>query len=362
MQTKAPQNDSALITALVLTLRNLKPVAGWIAALLAILYLTSGITTIQPDESGLRLRFGKLTEKVYPPGIVFAAPAPFETIVTMQTGSEQTIHLDAWASSGKKISDPDQIYQPTDQEVADFMAENGGIAPPVRKVEIDGATTLDPTFDGYALTRDRNIIQARFALRYRIVDPKLFYKIADPKPRLLAAILYQAATETISRYNIDECLTTHRENVSIEIAQRASQLSSKFQTGVAIAACELREITPPRQTVAAFEDVVNAQMFARTLLESAHEYRSSSESQTEAKVQSIKLRADTYANDTLAKADGESSAFLSFLSEYKKSPNLIANRLYLETVDYVMEESNSAALFSDSQTRPTIFIEPAPEL
>jgi len=80
----------------------------------------------------------------------------------------------------------------------------------------------------------------------------------------------------------------------------------------------------------------------------------------------LQNQAQTYANDVVprsrgaaarqiedakahkakvvAEADGESSRFLALLHEYEKAPQVTRERLYLETVEQVLQNSNKVML------------------
>jgi membrane protease subunit HflK len=50
--------------------------------------------------------------------------------------------------------------------------------------------------------------------------------------------------------------------------------------------------------------------------------------------------ANGYKEQVIAEAQGETARFLNLLTEYKKAPEVTRKRLYLETVETVMENSS----------------------
>ncbi|MDP0500079.1 MAG: protease modulator HflK [Verrucomicrobiota bacterium JB022] len=362
MRRKQRQNqDGLMVAALLLTLKNLKPAALWVFLLLLGLYTASGVRTVGPSETGLLLRFGKLQPKTYEAGLVFGLPEPFDELVLVQTGAEHSLTLEAWASGGKKIGDPDREYQYTLEEVSNWMAENGGNMPPTRKVTVDGATMLNPIVDGYTLTGDRNILQARFTLRYRIHDPVAYFRLGERRDELIGGLLYQSATHTLAEMRIDDCLTEKRDQLIERVESGAQAKADALSLGITLTACELQELSPPRQVLAAFEDVINAQMFAKTLLENAREYQANSLTQAAGQSEAIRRRAEAYAQNLVAKSEGEAEAFRSFYAEYQEHPHAVLSRVYLDSLDYVMQQAQSSALFGSDHAQPTLFIEPSPK-
>ena len=54
--------------------------------------------------------------------------------------------------------------------------------------------------------------------------------------------------------------------------------------------------------------------------------------------------AKAYRDRVIASAEGESARFLSVLGEYAKAPEVTRERLYLETMEKVMGETNKVLL------------------
>ena len=54
--------------------------------------------------------------------------------------------------------------------------------------------------------------------------------------------------------------------------------------------------------------------------------------------------AKAYRDRVIASAEGESARFLSVLGEYAKAPEVTRERLYLETMEKVLGESNKVLL------------------
>src|SRR6185436_2107569 len=121
-----------------------------VMAVLLVVFVCSGITTVGPQEKAVILRFGKPLhtgpERLLGPGFHWAFPYPIDEVVKIQVGQIQS------------ISSTVGWYATTDVMAA------AGTEPPARP-------SLNPAVEGYALTADGNIIHARARLSYRITDP-----------------------------------------------------------------------------------------------------------------------------------------------------------------------------------------------
>jgi len=360
-KTYTLRNEGRAVEALLILLKNLTAHARWVFVILLLLYAVSGIRTIQPQEQALLLRFGKLEPQVHGPGLLFGLPEPFDRVIRFETGKDIALALDRWAIDHKKIGDPDQAIVFTDAQMVDKM-KNSSVGGSVfsEYPKIDG-TALDPVTRGYSLTADFNLIQGRFVLRYRISDPFRYVSSGEHIGVLLEKLGYRAITRQLASRNIDASLTSDRAAVASAAAQEVQQEATRLQLGVNISGIEIRELSPPSQVIASFEDVTNAKQFGKTLYENARQYESSTLSQSKGEAASILLRAEGHAAGLLATAQGEASSFSSLLVNYKLQPKLVADRLLSETLNTVMGRIVSRTLLPSDKTRPSVIIEPSPE-
>lgn len=354
-------NQGKLTEALLLTLKHLTPIARWVFLFLIVVYFASGIRTVDPGQSALHLRFGRLLPEVHGPGIVFSLPEPLDQLVYIETEKEHALHLDQWTTSGKKIEDPDVIRRRISGQIADQKrSEEYGLFETYYIEDYGEKTTLNPVVDGYALTGDKNIVQGTFTLRYRISDPIAYFRVGDSVDELISSLLYQSMTEIISRTDVDPLLTTERDSIREKAVAQTQAKCSQLALGVEVVAVEIRTLTPPMQVITAFEDVVSAQMFAKTLYQNAVEYRTRNLTETKGQVQAIRRRAEAESAKLVASAQGEASAFSAFHAEYRLHPEMVKDRLFLDSLEYVMDQVTSNVLLSSPMSTPTIFIEPEP--
>jgi membrane protease subunit HflK len=218
--------------------------------------------------------------------------------------------------------------------------------------------SLDPVTDGYTLTGDWNVVQGRFGLRYRITDPVAHFRAADATPALLEAFAARALTAELATRPIDQALTDGRDALAEAVRARIAAAAVRHGLGITPTAFELRELRPPTQVVAAFEEVTNARLQARTLTENAREYRQRQVASVVGATATVRRRSDGWAGETVAAAEGEAAAFRLLLTEYRRSPDLITQRLYSETVGQVLGQAHSATVLPPGEAPPAVLIEP----
>lgn len=351
--------DGLVMEALLHTLRGLTPLAQGLCALLLLFYLCSGIRFVGPQESALVLRLGQLQPRVHGPGLLIGWPAPVDEVVILATGGEHTLAVDNWAARGPRLEQGRHFREATDEEKAAGVGQIGNQFLPI-EVAPEG-DWLDPVVDGYTLSADWNVVQGRFSLRYRIGDPVAFFRAADSASELLTALAGRALTAELAVRPIDAALTNGRDALAEAVRVRIAADADRLGLGITPTAFELRELRPPTQVLAAFEEVTNARLQARTMIENAREYRERQLAAVRGSTDTVRRRADGWARETVAAAEGEAAAFKLFLAEYRRAPELITRRLYAETMGQVLRQAHSATVLPPGETPPAVLIEPTAE-
>jgi membrane protease subunit HflK len=359
--TRSIRKQGRAVEALLILLKHLTAHARWLFAALLLFYALSGVSTVGSNEQALLLRFGKIQPKVHGPGLLIGMPDPFDRLIRFETGREFSIPLDGWATGGVKIDDPDRQVVLTDEELTQAIQDsrNGGAAQAV--YEKPAGSTLDPVTDGYTLTADFNIIQGRFVLRYRISDPFLFATAGDEIETLLSRLAYRSLSRQIGTRNIDTSLTADRRELAATAAESTRALAAELNLGISITAIDIIELAPPRQVVAAFEDVSNARQFAKTMFENSRQYHDETLEKHRGEASAIIYRAQGHASNLLGAAGGESAAFTQMLAQHRRSPGLVSQRILRESLDEVFGGVQSRTLLPADEARPSLMLEPSPE-
>ena len=354
----ALRHNGRFIEALLIFLKQLTSHARWVFVVLLLLYAVSGIRTIQPQESALVRRLGRLQPRLHGPGLLIGLPAPFDEVLRFDTGRDQSLPLNHWSLVGGKIGDPSI---PIEKSEAQLVAE-------INSPESEGAEypqyenmTLDPVRHGYTLTRDLNVIQGRFTLRYRIEDPFAFISAGADVPSLLALIARRSLAVQLAARPIDASLTSQRADVASLAMEDTRRTAAALGLGVRITGLVIGHLSPPAQVLASFEDVVNARQFAKTLAENSRMYHGEMMAKSEGEAAAIRHRALAYQADLLAAARGEAGAFTSLLETYQREPALVARRILRDSLNAVMGQIYSRTLIPIEKSAPSILLEPSPE-
>ena len=329
--------------AILDALRSSLSLLRWAVVVLLLVYLGSGITAVAPHDPRSSCASASCTKPRVTSGLVFALPPPFEEVVKIPVQSVQEITLEAWAAPPGP--------------------------PPVRETKLEPSQRTDgfqilarpylhPVQHGYSLTGDANIVQGRFAARYRIVDPVAWFRLGDRRVELVEALFYGALTTTLAGRPVDHVLTFGLEETRGATLVRAQAEADALRLGVQFTAFEVRELIPAQHVRPAFEEVVNAQMEARTAVEGARSYQVSQLPMAEGEAYRIRQAAQATGQSLVATARGETSAFVAVLAEYRRHPALVRTRLRAETLQIVMPKIVSKSFLPPKQDGARILLQP----
>jgi membrane protease subunit HflK len=326
-----PETNSPLLRALRSSISLLR----WLLVVLLLVYLFSNVRIIGPNESGLVMRFGRLTERVHQPGLLLALPSPIDEVFVLPTKTVAEIELDEWTAG---IAGPEPVDEGADEPMIMFDALESGEAMAADTL------TLHPARDGYGLTGDVNLIHARFSVRYSITDPRSYVLNARDPEEVLRPILLQAAGIAARKMEVDDILTSGRDRFRLDCEQLAQQQIDQLGLGITLRAWETREIVPASQVLDAFEEVTSARVEAQTMLERADTYRESTMPQARADAYRTVQEATAEASSMLAEAEGKAAAFLAMLEAANQSPHAFRSQQFNETLEKVLEKTRVPAI------------------
>jgi membrane protease subunit HflK len=122
----------------------------------------------------------------------------------------------------------------------------------------------------------------------------------------------------------------------------------KYKTGLEVIKVNLDEATVPEEVKEAFKDVTTAQ-------EDLERYKHEAEAYAEAvvpvavgKASRLIEAAEAYKSQVISQAEGDASRFTQLMIEYQKAPKVTRNRLYLETIESVYENSTKVMVDTKS--------------
>jgi len=111
----------------------------------------------------------------------------------------------------------------------------------------------------------------------------------------------------------------------------------------------LQEVVPPSEVVSAFDDVNNAKQDKERYINEATKYANNLVPKVEGQALKIQLEAESYSQQQVLKATGETQRYLALLEEYRKAPQITETRLKISTLQEVLPKAKRVMMLDNSQ-------------
>ncbi len=209
-------------------------------------------------------------------------------------------------------------------------------------INIEAFRTMPTT--GFMLTEDENIVQVAMEVQYRIIAPeKYLFSVTNADNSLLQA-LDSALRFVVGHSTMDDALTTGREVVRQETWEMLDKIITPYDLGIEVVDVNLQQTRPPDQVKDAFDDAIAAQEDEQRFVREAEAYEREKEPIARGQVKRIEQQAQAYKEGIILKAQGEVARFNKLLPEYKASPEVTRQRIYLETMESVFNNSSKVLI------------------
>lgn len=269
---------------------------------------------IKANESGVVLRFGQYT-RTMAPGFNLKWPRPIETVLKVDAkGSRAT---------------SDQVRM---------------------------------------LTKDENIVLVDFNVQYTVAEPQQFlFSVRDPDETIKQAA-ESAVREVIGSSGLSSIMPDQQQtqaqaeavkdgdpaaaaqdaspvpNPSAELAGAAQKVLqatlNRYDTGLLVQQLNFQNVRPPQEVKEAFDDAISAREDRQRRSNEADAYAKSVIPNARGDAARILAEAEGYKAERVATAEGDAQRFSLIAAEYKAAPEVTRKRLYIETMQKVLAESN----------------------
>jgi len=210
-------------------------------------------------------------------------------------------------------------------------------APFINKVfKVDVTTEKQYPSRGLMLTQDESIVELPITVQYNVSDVQAYVlNVRDPEVSLRHAA-DSALRHVVGSTNLNQALSDGRQRVAAEVKQRIQNYLDSYGAGILVREVNIQEGRPPEEVRAAFDDVIKAKEDEERLKNQAQAYSNEVIPQARGRAQRMLEEAEAYRAEVVARAEGESDRFVKLLEEYKRAPDVMRERLYIEAMERVM--------------------------
>ncbi|MHB1103283.1 MAG: FtsH protease activity modulator HflK [Devosia sp.] len=292
-------------------------IVGGILALI-VFWGLNAVYTINPQEVGVKLRFGKPME-LSNPGLHFHF-WPVESVERVTVTENQT-NIGTTGSGGSRAKD-----------------------------------------DGLMLSGDQNIVDVRFSVLWAVSDPIAYlFNVRDPEDMVRSAG-ESAMREVVGRRPAQDIFRDDRAGIALEVQQITQTILDSYKLGVKVAQIAIENVAPPAEVADAFDEVQRAEQDEDRFQEEARQYANTLLGDARGQAAQMREDAAAYKNRVVQEAEGEAARFTSVFEEYAKAPEVTRKRLFLETMEQVLGGSEKVIIEGGAGGSGVVPYLPLPEL
>jgi len=199
--------------------------------------------------------------------------------------------------------------------------------------------------DAEMLTEDENIVKVKnLSVQYVIGDVKKYaLNVKDPEISLSHAT-ESAIRHVVGSKNMNGVITEDRKAIAIEVFDRIQSYMDNYGTGILLTEVNIEETSYPDAVRSAVDDVIKAKEDKERLKNEADAYANKVVPEARGQAERQFQEAEGYRQRVIARATGEAERFNRLYTEYRRAPEVTRERIYLDTLEYVMSNSTKVMI------------------
>jgi len=295
------------------------PGGAWLlVALVVIIWVASGFYIVDASQRGVVLRFGKYHQTTEP-GPQWHLPYPIESVEVVNLSQVRTLEV------GYRTNVKNKVLK-----------------------------------ESLMLTDDENIVDLQFALQYVLKDPKDYLFNNRNPDEAVMQVAESAMREIVGKSKMDFVLYEGRESIRAQAQKLMQEILDRYQTGIAISQVTMQQAQPPEQVQAAFDDAVKATQDRERQINEGQAYANDVVPKARGSASRLLQESEGYKQRIIATADGEASRFRQIMAEYARAPAVTRERMYLDTVQQVL--NNTSKVIVDQRSGSNLLFLPLDKL
>ncbi|MFC4292953.1 FtsH protease activity modulator HflK [Sphingorhabdus arenilitoris] len=231
----------------------------------------TSIHRIDAAESGVVTQLGKYN-RTMGPGIQWTLPAPFEMMEKVNTGESRTITIGAPGTKAENL----------------------------------------------ILTRDRNVIDMAYNVRWQVANPDQFLFQLDNPNDTVSEVAESAMRAAVANFDLTAAIGPGRGEIQADVKKRMQEILNSYRAGIMVQAIDIQESEAPTEVKEAFRAVNAAKQQREGYLNEARKY----------------------ARQVTERAIGETAEFDKIYEQYRQAPEVTKRRLYYETMEEVLSRTD----------------------
>jgi membrane protease subunit HflK len=280
---------------------------------IVVLWVASGFYRVLPDEVGVVLRFGAYNRTTQP-GLNYHLPTPIESV--LRPSVTRVNRTEIGYRSGEST---------TTRSGRDLPEE------------------------ALMLTGDENIVDINFTVFWVIKDAQAYlFHIRAPDATVKSAA-ESAMREIVGETPIAQALAEGRGKIETDTQHLLQRILDSYGAGIIITQVQMAKVDPPAQVIDAFRDVQRALADRERLRNEAESYRNDILPRARGVAVQTRQDAEAYRAEIVARSQGDADRFVAVYRAYKVAQDVTLQRLYLETMEEILKNSNKVIIDKAAQ-------------
>jgi membrane protease subunit HflK len=291
-----------------------------------VIWLLTGFYTVRPNEVGINMLFGAYTGSTSE-GLRYNLPYPIGQVEKPDVTSQQRVEVGYRSAPGQ-------------------------------------GRARDITEESLMLTADENIIDIDFDVVWQVNPARaqdFVFNLQNPQGTI-KSVAESAMREVVGRRQIQPILTTDQSSVAQEVRQIMQQTLDAYGAGILVNVVQLQAAQPPAEVRQAFFDVNAAQQDAVRVQNEAETFASRVVPEARGEAARAIQQAEGYREQATADATGQAARFSQVYDEYRKAPDVIRERIFLETMERVLGGMDKVIIDQSGQSGGVVPYLPLNEL
>jgi len=256
------------------------------AGVALLLWLATGFYQIEDGERGVVQRFGAFRE-LRPSGAGWHLPWPIETVTAVNLGKLNSTDVQA-----------------------------------------------------RMLTRDAMLVNVMATIQYQYTDARAALFAARDPDALVRELGESVTRDLVGAHTIQELMgSAERAPLTDAVRGALQQPLDAMGLGVRIVAVNLTDVQVPQAVLAAQRELVQAGVERERVAAEAQGYAAEVVPAAQGQAQRQRLDAEAYKLQVVGTAEGDAARFDPLLAAYARSPQVMRDRLYIETIETILARS-----------------------
>ncbi|OBY51273.1 HflK protein [Haemophilus parainfluenzae] len=207
---------------------------------------------------------------------------------------------------------------------------------------------------GAMLTKDENMVKVEMTVQYRVQNPGKYLFSVSNADNSLGQATDSALRYVIGHMTMNDVLTTGRAVVREDTWKALNDIIKPYDMGLEVIDVNFQSARPPEEVKDAFDDAIKAQEDEQRYIREAEAYAREKEPIARGDAQRIVEEATAYKDRVVLDAQGEVERLQRLLPEFKAAPDLLKERLYIQTMEKVMANTPKVMLDSNNGNNLTV--------